>query len=797
MNMNQNQIVVSFANKRRQLKFFLYSAPNMVKVNAMLRLKSRYQELLKIFIRLFPAIGVIVSPTSVKSTLIVLHKFYHIYSKQGKVGLVKYLKVCSVCLQQSIGGHVLKDLNPLGPRVKRSIRGIPRVIPIYHRNMIREGRPEIIRLYLTLFALYRVIMIPAKVKLGTITDPFKGRDPEFLDSYLSRFNTLFIQPTLKGIPVFDRMVQYGGMFPIWKSAPGTSKEDGPNPYSSHPITMFVTGTSLMRDPILKEAIFHLLEHYLPKEDPSLEEDLMKSSTKFIGNWLNRGVAPIISLLKRIDAMDSVKIPGVKYPKDLGKLSLKHEPAGKMRVFAMVDPWTQWALHPLHELIFHILRHYKTDGTFDQMRPIHNLLSHSNELYSLDLSAATDRLPISLQQKLLEEFTSISYALAWKQLLVDRSYSVPPKANADIKSVKYAVGQPMGALSSWAMLALTHHFLVQSAYWKAYPNQIENLFQGYAILGDDLVINDSNVKDQYLEILDELGVECGLHKSLLSPNGTALEFAKRTFYKGQDVSPISLTEFYAANGSISEMISYMRKYQLTLPQVARTLGFGWRVISQSNKPISKQNTILRGIQVASIIPTTKDSIIELFSLGRSLLPDHHQFLSLFVQYEYGHMAKTLKELISKKLKFPSYDSVFNFELPKSSTMPLYTAREIMKTMLDELLKPIIYPNHYKIQELLYKVDKPLKTRDLPKLYAEFLNLSTQLGSINLDQLSLRMARGKEVRRGVSPLQLQLWNRWSPIFQGLSFKLVQPTSRAILASTDAKDSIKFSDDTRNKD
>lgn len=28
------------------------------------------------------------------------------------------------------------------------------------------------------------------------------------------------------------------------------------------------------------------------------------------------------------------------------------------------------------------------------------------------------------------------------------------------SVRYGVGQPMGILSSWAMLALTHHVIVQ-------------------------------------------------------------------------------------------------------------------------------------------------------------------------------------------------------------------------------------------------------------------------------------------------------------------------------------------------
>lgn len=32
-------------------------------------------------------------------------------------------------------------------------------------------------------------------------------------------------------------------------------------------------------------------------------------------------------------------------------------------------------------------------------------------------------------------------------------------------IRYAVGQPMGALSSWAMLALTHHFIVQYAAYR--------------------------------------------------------------------------------------------------------------------------------------------------------------------------------------------------------------------------------------------------------------------------------------------------------------------------------------------
>jgi hypothetical protein len=142
---------------------------------------------------------------------------------------------------------------------------------------------------------------------------------------------------------------------------------------------------------------------------------------------------------------------------IGKLGLKQEAAGKMRVFAMVDPWTQWVLKPLHDGIFKILRRHPMDGTFNQLRPLAR--AHKWEsLYSLDLSSATDRLPITLQKALLSKLMgSESFAKHWANLLVGRYYKAP-----GLPAVKYAVGQPMGALSSWAMLAYTHHFILQCA-----------------------------------------------------------------------------------------------------------------------------------------------------------------------------------------------------------------------------------------------------------------------------------------------------------------------------------------------
>jgi hypothetical protein len=79
--------------------------------------------------------------------------------------------------------------------------------------------------------------------------------------------------------------------------------------------------------------------------------------------------------------------------------------------------------------------------------------------SIDLSSATDRLPISLQKSLLKillediVIDSKSFSDSWADLLVKREYSIPEKAienynlDENISSVMYSVGQPMGALSS--------------------------------------------------------------------------------------------------------------------------------------------------------------------------------------------------------------------------------------------------------------------------------------------------------------------------------------------------------------
>jgi hypothetical protein len=54
---------------------------------------------------------------------------------------------------------------------------------------------------------------------------------------------------------------------------------------------------------------------------------------------------------------------------LGKLAVIKEGAGKNRIVALTDYWTQAICLPLHNAIFKILKTIKQDGTFDQHAPV--------------------------------------------------------------------------------------------------------------------------------------------------------------------------------------------------------------------------------------------------------------------------------------------------------------------------------------------------------------------------------------------------------------------------------------------
>lgn len=222
---------------------------------------------------------------------------------------------------------------------------------------------------------------------------------------------------------------------------------------------------------------------------------------------------------------------------LGRLSIVKEARQKARVVGITDWWTQILLKPLHDYLSEILKGIPEDGTFDQSGPVNSLLFNKNTIGTLvdpidsvDLSNATDRLPVNLQADILNTI-GIDGDL-WMKLLA-RDYYVP---DLD-KSLRYSVGQPMGAYSSFNMLALTNHVLNQVALNLAGVKYIPGTGQ-YAVLGDDVAIKVGQAASIYKDLLNGLGVETNPIKGF---SGDIIEFAKRIYFncKGKvlELSPI--------------------------------------------------------------------------------------------------------------------------------------------------------------------------------------------------------------------------------------------------------------------
>jgi len=106
--------------------------------------------------------------SSMMRVIYVYIKYLHkIYKDQGSKGVVLRLKALQIGLMQSLGGYTPKvKASPI--RFSRSGDGLPRIIPLDHRKRIRNNDGSIIRLWLSLFSLYRVIDMKSQLKLESI-----------------------------------------------------------------------------------------------------------------------------------------------------------------------------------------------------------------------------------------------------------------------------------------------------------------------------------------------------------------------------------------------------------------------------------------------------------------------------------------------------------------------------------------------------------------------------------------------------------------------------------------------------
>lgn len=719
---------------------------------------------------------------------------YVLIRAQGVRGLVIYMKSAHISLMQALGGHRVHDAGKLGTRFARTGSGIPRIIPIQFRLRIRNGDQRAIRLSLTLLSVYRVLSFPGILNVDTITKSSTANHS--LDRWLGGMIPLFIR-----LFVLDRFSRWalfrnlhrlasGTIFPLFKGGPGVIGAFGQ--WNTYPPIILQGLATLYRNSTLWDSFTRLVHETGNTRIAWFIERLTPLLRFTLSRW---SVSKGRMVVHRIPSLPT-----------LGKLGLKEEPAGKIRVFAMVDPWTQWVLRPIHDLIFMILKDVKMDGTFDQHAPL-KLVKAVRGLWSLDLKAATDRLPLWIQKELLGALLGRDLAAAWANLLVGRTYSLRLSEDETIK-LSYAVGQPMGALSSWASLALTHHFLVQCAAWRAgFPRW--KLYTNYAVLGDDVVIGDKRVALQYLAIMESLGVGVNTSKSLLSHRGSAMEFAKRTIVNGVDCSPIAFKEYFAATRSIGAWNALRRKTDLSVATALQAIGAGWQVRSWLNKPLGKLSARIRLLILSANVPTAIEDVVPFFEMGQSPNPryivDATQVISSFIGKEFlriftklrsfGVLVRSMKESPSDALNwakdfpglgldgdetlawegYPNWWSGVPVELAQPGTTS-HIVHEVATglfllthglrqgqtknwaTEIRSLSSQIVG-----VQALLQNPEA-LSRSDFSKVYMLYLHLQEQVEAFDRNVLAKVRPNPQTVFGILDPSQVRLWKRWSQVLQG---------------------------------
>lgn len=133
-----------------------------------------------------------------------------------------------------------------------------------------------------------------------------------------------------------------------------------------------------------------------------------------------------------------------------RLAFLSDKGGKTRCVALGDIYSQTLLAPVHQRLFKYLRLVPMDGTFDQDRQrdrIQRVTATERCIYSLDMTAATDRLPALYEVAvlILTGVLTPDQGLAWFLVVTNRSFTL--RKGDKRGSVRYSVGQPMGLLSS--------------------------------------------------------------------------------------------------------------------------------------------------------------------------------------------------------------------------------------------------------------------------------------------------------------------------------------------------------------
>jgi hypothetical protein len=372
------------------------------------------------------------------------------------------------------------------PFQKVDRNGLPKVLwPI--RPLISRGTISDVRLTMCIARVFQLIKLPIDSDLSKITDPGTVLPDNYLCSFRKYCKDWFSRINLSKSINTRRSKAYATM------------KAGPNGHA---------------------LVFAAHDLMALRKEPQLLNELYKLNSYLGNQWIN------VMMEKNVltDFKDETSIHS--------RLGFSSEGGGKTRIFAIGDYWSQMTLRPIHDALMAILKSLETDGTYDQEEAFRRILNRSkgHKTFCFDLSGASDRIPLKVQEIMMSELFSPEIANSWARLVSDREFH-----HKYGDPVKWKVGQPLGLLSSWGSFALWHHIIIEYCAAKVGIKS----FRDYAVLGDDVVIWNSSVAVEYQKQMKFLGIPINLTKSVTGDSQhSQIEFAKRHARDGIEISGIS-------------------------------------------------------------------------------------------------------------------------------------------------------------------------------------------------------------------------------------------------------------------
>jgi len=503
--------------------------------------------------------------------------------------------------------------------------------------LVKSGNREAVKYVLTHLAVTRAFTLPTQPKLDTITSPWKGSLPDI--SFSNFITEVFLKK-------YD-----------WRLSLRTDKSD----------LSYLTTKMGPNGQALKSSLLDLTV---------TPDNIAEAWGILAPNYFNTllSLSPFASdLTKALFSKVKSQLPEKV---NFRRISAIPDKEGKTRIIAIGDYFSQAILRGIHEEMFRILREFSVfDKTFAQHDHPLEFGKPDQHYHSFDLKDATDRMPIKLQELVLTLLTGDPEGVkAWREILVGQPF------NYNGNEYHYNCGQPMGMYSSWTTFTITHHLIVQYCFYKVY-NQLPK--EGdYIILGDDIVIKDDKVAQEYQSFNMLIDVGISWHKTLRSK--TTYEFAKRLIHKGIDLSPYPIW-------SISK--------ESSIPEIANSLIMIFK--QEHLDPNPNQLRLLMGSLISN-----EPWLMKLVGSLHKTIPLLYSFpLSQRVQLEYNHdlgkylsiilpgipcYSENSKELIMNFLLYSVLQESIVEELKKTSYEWVQTLRVLRPLVTETLGQSPILP-----------------------------------------------------------------------------------------------------------